>query len=504
MVARITSGKNIRGVLSYNENKVKEGAAICIDAVGFGCLPEELSFVGKLARFTGLTERNSIAKTNAIHISLNFHPDEKLENQTLRDIAETYMEKIGFGDQPYLVYRHNDAAHPHIHIATVNILSDGKRIDIHDVGRNESTKARREIEELFGLVRADEQKGNGDSGLKPADLSVAEYGKRPTKNEISNIVRTVAKYYRYTNFEEYRTILKEYNIQANRGEPGTRMHKSGGMVYQILDPKTGNVVGVPVKSSSIYEKPTLKNIESNYERNGEIRKKYRERAKQTIDGILEKHTDKKSFLEALKSENIIATFKRNDSGYIYGITYLDKTSCCFFNGSDLGKAYSAKAILERLQTGNAIENLQNRDFVGKLLSETDFSKDFKEVLSSWVGAGALIRAFDSGDGEIRYKMGTPKSTEDSWLPVNKKLVGYFRANQFGINQANTVLDFVLTRLFPSTLFQGKEYEWEHIFLKIERDLASVLQKLWDPVYTNQSMPIELIREARKKKKRRRH
>lgn len=504
MVARITSGKNIRGILSYNESKVKEGSALCIDAVGFGCLQKELSFANKLNRFTGLTERNRIAKTNAIHISLNFHPDEKLADKVLRDIAGTYMEKIGFGDQPYLVYRHYDAAHPHIHIATVNIQSNGDRIDIHDIGRNESTKARREIEEMFGLVKADEQKENGGSGLKPADISVAEYGKRPTKNEISNIVRTVAKYYRYANFEQYQAILKEYNILTNRGEPGTRMHKNGGMVYQMMDRKTGNVVGVPVKSSSIYEKPTLKNIEAQYERNEQLRKKYRQRAQQTIDGVLEKYTDKTSFLEALKSENIIATFKRNESGYIYGITYLDKTSCCFFNGSDLGKSYSAKAVLDRLQTGTSNENAQNRDFVGKLISETDFSKDFKEVLYDWMRTGALIEAFESGDGETHYKMGNLQTAKESWLPVNSKLTGYLQANRFNVSRANTVLDYVMTHIFPSELFRESDYEWKNISSKMEHELFSIIQGLWAPVYTNQSLPVELIRESRRKKKRRRY
>ncbi len=56
------------------------------------------------------------------------------------------MSKIGFGDQPYLVYQHFDARHPHIHIVTTNIKSDGSRIKTHNIGRNQSERARREIE----------------------------------------------------------------------------------------------------------------------------------------------------------------------------------------------------------------------------------------------------------------------------------------------------------------------------------------------------------------------
>lgn len=56
------------------------------------------------------------------------------------------MERIGFGEQPYLVYKHNDAAHTHVHIATINIKPDGKRIDTHGIGWKLSEPARIALE----------------------------------------------------------------------------------------------------------------------------------------------------------------------------------------------------------------------------------------------------------------------------------------------------------------------------------------------------------------------
>lgn len=504
MVARVIPGKNIRGVLSYNENKVKEGVAQCIDAVGFGCQPEELSFSNKLIRFTDLTARNKIAKTTAIHISLNFHPDESLSEQTLKEIAAAYMEKIGFGDQPYLVYRHSDAAHDHIHIATVNIRSNGNRIDIHDIGRNESSQARKEIEEEFGLIKAEEREQKATAGLKPADLTKAEYGKRPTKNEISNIVRTVAKFYRYGDFKEYGAILKEFNVLANRGEPGTKMYETGGLVYQLLDNKSGKAVGVPIKSSSIYEKPTLKKIEERYEKNKEIRKNYRQRIKRTIDKALAGASDKQSFIALLKGENIIADFKTNDEGFIYGITFIDKTTCCFFNGSDIAKGYGAKYILDRLQSGSPKQNAFNRGFVDKLFVETDFSKGFKEILTGWVRSGALVRAFATEDEITRYKIGHVTTEPASFLPANEKMTRYFQANRLGVHQANTIVDFVFTRLFPTGKFHSATDDLTDALQNLERDFTSLLHKLWEPIYGNAAQPVELQREARKKKKRRHH
>lgn len=502
MVARVKSGKTIRGVLSYNENKVKEGAAQCIDAAGFGCLPEELSFTNKLSRFNDLTDRNKIAKTNAIHISLNFHRDEQLSEQTLKEIAATYMEKIGFGDQPYLVYRHFDAAHDHIHIATVNIKPDGKRIDIHCIGRNESEQARKEIEKVFGLIKAEEQENAITAGLKPADLSKAEYGKRPTKNEISNIVRTVAKHYRYASFKEYSDILKEYNVLANRGEPGTKMYKGGGLVYQLIDRKTGKAVGVPIKSSSIYEKPTLKDIEARYEKNKEIRKNYRQRIMRTIDKALAAASDRQSFLSLLKAENIIADFKTNEEGYTYGVTFIDKMTRCFFNGSDIAKGYSAKAILEQLQNGSPKQNAFNRDFVGTLLTKTDFSKDFKEVLTGWMHSGALVKAFAAEDGDIRYKIGHITTDASSFLPADERMTRYFQANRLDVYHANALIDFVFKSLLPAGNRYPMTDEWADILPKLGNEFTSLLHKLWEPTYGSAAQPVELLREARKKKRRR--
>ena len=152
-----------------------------------------MTFFDKLARFEQLIEKNARAKTNCVHISLNFDVSEKLNQNKLNEIAEDYMDKIGFGDQPYLVYQHNDAAHPHMHIVTTNIQEDGKRISIHNLGKNQSEIARKEIEEKYGLVKA---------GLTPkqclnASLNKAVYGKSETKKAIDKIVGEVIRHYKF-------------------------------------------------------------------------------------------------------------------------------------------------------------------------------------------------------------------------------------------------------------------------------------------------------------------
>jgi hypothetical protein len=345
MVAKVISGKNIRGLLNYNENKVGEGVAHCIAASGFGCDPHGLTFSDKLNRFRKVTALNQKVRTNAIHISLNFDVTEKLNNEQLSAIASDYMTRIGFGEQPYLVYRHTDAAHPHVHIITTNVQSDGKRIDIHNIGRNQSEKARKEIEIAYGLVRAESRKKKRE--LEPVQVERAVYGKSETKRSISNVVRMVTRSYKYTSLPELNAILRQFNVVADRGAEGTQMHNKKGLLYSLLDEK-GNKTGVPIKASSIYDKPILVNLEKRFKLNEALRKPFRAGLKTTLDQVLKKPLSKDAFVKALASRGVFVLFRENEEGRVYGVTFVDNRNKVVFNGSDLGKAYGAKAILEQL------------------------------------------------------------------------------------------------------------------------------------------------------------
>ncbi|MEZ2338820.1 relaxase/mobilization nuclease domain-containing protein [Mucilaginibacter sp. RCC_168] len=357
MVAKIINGKNIRGLLLYNENKVETNKAELIMASRFGGDIEQLSFKNKLTRFENLTMLNSRVKTNALHIMLNFDTSETISTTDLQQITAAYMEKIGFGDQPYLVYKHNDASHDHVHIVTTNMQADGKRIDVHNIGRLLSEPARKELEVEHGLVKA-EGKGLKEAlGIKPIDLEKAVYGKTPTKRVITNIVSEVTNTYKFTSIAELNAVLKQFNVIADRGREDTLMFEKKGLIYSILD-KDGNKVGIPFKASSLNGKPTLKNLEEKFERNKEKRKAFKDDLKQRIDKVFAKYTaiSKATFLKELQQHKIHTTFRQNEQGFIYGLTFIDNKNRSVFNGSDLGKAYSAKDITERFAvTDKAIQ-----------------------------------------------------------------------------------------------------------------------------------------------------
>jgi hypothetical protein len=75
------------------------------------------------------------------------------------------------------VYQHLDAAHPHIHIVATNIQKDGTRISLHNIGRNQSEQARKEIEIEYGLVKAQGHKQEVQQVTAPVLAPRVTYGK---------------------------------------------------------------------------------------------------------------------------------------------------------------------------------------------------------------------------------------------------------------------------------------------------------------------------------------
>jgi hypothetical protein len=350
MVAKIKYGKSMRGILIYNETKVEKNEAAIILASGFAMDIDRLNLDQKIQRFKNLTDLNPTVKTNAMHISLNFDAADKLDLQKLQQIAQAYMEQIGFGEQPFIAYRHLDAAHPHIHIATTLMQKDGKRKYTHNMGRLVSEPARKVIEIEFNLIKAEGRKQSNNLNIKPAI-----YGKLPTKQTINSIVLSVRQNYAFTSLAEFNAILGQFNIRADRGNEETTMFEKKGLLYSILDEKR-NPIGVPIKASSFYDQPTLKNLEKDFQSGMEKRKPYRENLKKRIDWVLQKYTTvtKSTLISELARQHVGMIYRQNAKGMIYGLTFVDHKLKTVFNGSDLGKDYSARVITEKFAAHDQI------------------------------------------------------------------------------------------------------------------------------------------------------
>lgn len=345
MVAVIHTSSRLRAVLHYNENKLEQGHAECISAFHYPKDADALTFDQKLNRIQRQLALNKRTKVNIVHVSLNFDPSEKLSKEQLAEISKAYLKGIGFEKQPALVYEHRDAGHPHVHIVTTNIKADGSRISLHNLGRNESEKTRKEIEISFNLVKAQERKAQ-EFNIKPVRIT-AEYGKTETKKAIANVLDKVLKEYKFTTVGELNAVLNQFNVAADIGSHDSRIRKNNGILYRVLD-KDGNKVGVPIKASDFHFKPTQKHLQRLFLENETARQTGYLRIKNGVSMVRygSKNPTLPVLAKSLSRDGIDLVLRRSDEGTLYGVTFIDHRSKAVYNGSALGKEYSAKGITE--------------------------------------------------------------------------------------------------------------------------------------------------------------
>jgi hypothetical protein len=334
MVVKLKMGSSIRGALSYNEQKVGSGKAQLLLASGFGCDIERLGFTEKLTRFQLLNRRDRNIRTNTVHLSINFPPEEILSDEKMREIAADYMARIGFGEQPFLVYRHTDAHHQHFHIVTTSIQADGNHIILNNLARDKSEPARKAIERHFGLIQAETRKRNNLGLEGSAQLRPAEYGKAETKLAITNIVGTVINSYKFGSLDEFNMVLRQFNVVADRGLPGSRLYNTGGLVYKLLD-REGRKVGVPIKASDIYKKPMLRELEKKFLGNKVKKAGLVGKVQNSVLATLQTCRTVTDLATRLKRRGILLHFDQDKMGTIQSVHFIDQFNKVVFSNQDL-------------------------------------------------------------------------------------------------------------------------------------------------------------------------
>ncbi len=255
---------------------------------------------------------------------------------------------------------------------------------MQNIGRNQSEKARREIQQCFGLVKAEDSKKRKHYELKPVAIQKVQYGHSQTKRAITNVLDAVLQTYKYTSLPELNAVLRQYNITADAGSENSRLRQYQGLLYRILD-ENGNYVGVPIKASDFYSKPTLKYLEERFQSNEVGRQPYKSRVKNVIDLTLLKQPNSSfsNLMKTLEKEGIVTVPRTNVSGVVYGITYVDHQTKCVFNGSALGKPYSANGIQQRclseeLLTSPQITQPSEKIQISQLDSELQDKSDIQK------------------------------------------------------------------------------------------------------------------------------
>ena len=344
MVARITSGSNLSGVLKYNAAKVNcaEAALLLCNRVIDMERPDRFNLTDAMQSFAPYLAVNRRTKNPVFHVSLNPAITDCLTDAQLTEIAREYMERMGFGDQPYYVFKHRDIDREHIHIVSVRIDEYGRKLD-HNFERRRSVDALQSIERRYGLrpaVKGDEQR-EFDTARR------VEYGRDNLKQQMKSTVWLLAEQYRFGSITEFRTLLNLYNVDLEERKGEADGKRWNGIVYTATDER-GAWVGTPIKSSALTLKGGYKFLQKQIARNDADIKSEQIKGpiRAAVARAMHRARTQDEFVRLLKADGIDAVFRQNATGRITGATFIDHRTKTVLNGSRLGKSYSANVFQE--------------------------------------------------------------------------------------------------------------------------------------------------------------
>jgi hypothetical protein len=330
--------------LRYNELKLQQGKAECLLAENFIKDLDDLKWRDKLFHFHRLTSLNQIALKNAIHITINFHPSDSLSNRDMQDISKRYMQEMKLSRQPYLVYRHFDSAHPHLHIVSTTIRKDGSTLSLSPSDLRRSAKISHAIESSYSLSVS------GKGVTEEQRLGQTEkftHGEQPFMPFLSQVIENVVPTYQYTSIEELNAVLGLYGIEAYRGKISSHLYRHHGLIYRLTD-GNGHTNRSQIKASNLESKPTLTNLEKNFTLHRSSRQEHRDRLTIAIEWAFIEHSpDLPDFKRLLEKEKISVVLQKDPGGASQNVFYVDHETKAVFEGATLGDRYTADAIIQR-------------------------------------------------------------------------------------------------------------------------------------------------------------
>ncbi len=335
MVAKISLGNSLYGAIAYNGEKInKEKGRVLDTNLIFNDGSGQLNIGRVFEDFKRWMPSSTRTEKPMMHISLNPHPDDKLSDVDFTRLAHEYMEKMGFGEMPYLIVKHEDIDRHHVHIVALRVGTDGRCIsDRNNFYR--SKEITRELEKKYGLKLAEREKITPDMPIRKVDPD------GDIKRQVANTVKMVGMRYKFQTLGEFNAILSLYNIRCEAADGRVNGREYHGLVYHATD-DDGKTISTSLKASRLGKFASRTAIEARFERAKDkidIRP-----TKRIVSEVMSRSSGKDDFIAGLHEQNIDLILRYTDEGRIYGATFIDHDTKTVLNGSRLGKAFSANAL----------------------------------------------------------------------------------------------------------------------------------------------------------------
>ena len=397
MIAKISATENLGRALGYNFKKVEKGEAnILLAAELYQSKEGRYTMEDVLADMEALIPKNCRTKKTVFHCSLNPHPDDKISDEQLVQVAREYMEALGYGKQPYIVFKHSDIAREHIHIVSLRINGEGKKIN-DKFEKRRSKKITDTLERKYNLIPRS----------KIADKVMNETPKIDTtrgniKEQVANIVRMVLKHYCFCSLGELNAILSAYYLAVEEVKTEFRGKKYDGLVYVPTDEK-GNKAGTPIHASDIGRGVGYTAVQNRMQKSKQAIKPLVPTIRgKVLQAMRTSPQTEKDLQSRLEEQGLCMVIRKNSNGRIYGITFIDDKAGIALNGSRLGKGYAANVFntyfsnpthnpfLDEALYGNPSVRLEASPTVQPLQSDTENADNLIDELIEDMADGSFL------------------------------------------------------------------------------------------------------------------
>lgn len=345
MVIKIyKAAPSCNSAVTYNERKVAEGNASVIFSSG---IEDPSKPMGTFSVY----ERGSLRCQNmSFHASVNPGEDDKMTDEKVRDFVMVYMKRMGYGNQPYILYKHTDLKRIHYHIVAVRVDKEGKKIS-DSYERKRSQDVLKELSKEFGFVvgkkkeKEDVEKRDAEEKKKEEDFDFNPYnGFDPKKGDVTKQMEAITdlalKYY-FREPQQFDLIMEDLGVKV--------YHWSGEehewLILQGLDPETHEPCTPlfdPTEKFGDLQDTVARHAE---QCKGQRKTKEKEKVSNIARTALSKAKSEKHFKNYLKKFGISVVLSRNVKNEIFGATFIDHKTKCVFKASDLPK-FSARMIEE--------------------------------------------------------------------------------------------------------------------------------------------------------------
>ena len=337
MIAKISSSENLAGALGYNFKKVVSGDASVLLAEGLYANPEGGYTIEEvLSDMQAAIPKKCRTKNVVFHCSLNPHPDEKLSDEQLTQITQEYMQALGYGEQPYIVFKHNDIEREHIHIVSLRVNSAGEKINDKFENRR-SKRITDHLERKYGLIPSTpskEQKTNSPTSQENLTSD-------NIRSEIAQTLRGILEHYHFCSLGEFKAILGAYQLTIEEVKNTYRGREYNGFVYAPTD-EAGNKLCPPLHASKIGRGVGYTALQSKMRQSKQRIKPFLPEIRQRVLAVMRTSPrTEEELLASLEKSGLRCLIRKSEGGRIYGITFIDDNLGIALNGSRLGKGYAA-------------------------------------------------------------------------------------------------------------------------------------------------------------------